>query len=66
VQNDSGQADLFIPIQGATHKGKIHVVGKKSEGAWAYQILTLNTEDMEDGVEQLNLLPQPNATTEEK
>ena len=66
VQNDSGQADLFIPIQGATHKGKIHVVGTKSEGAWAYQILTLDTEDREDGVEQLNLLPQPNATTEEK
>ena len=61
VQNDSGQADLSIPVQGSAHKGTIHVVGKKSEGVWAYQRLVLAGED---GREQLDLLPHTERTEE--
>ena len=63
VQNDSGQAELSIPVEGAIHKGTIHVVGKKSEGQWTYQRLALKVED---GKERIDLLAPASATREEK
>src|SRR6516225_3748819 len=32
VNNDSGRADLSIPVRGGIYKGAIHVVATKSEG----------------------------------
>src|SRR6516225_8714879 len=45
VNNDSGKADLSIPVRGGIYKGAIHVVATKSEGEWTYQQLTLKVGD---------------------
>jgi hypothetical protein len=63
LRNDSGDADLSIPVSGPTHKGTIHVVGTKTGGEWTYQKLTLTVKD---GPEGLNLLKPPGGLPEEK
>lgn len=63
VRNDSGDADLSIPLQGTVHRGAIHVVASKSEGQWTYQKLTLKVED---GLQSLDLLEPAGATPQEK
>lgn len=63
LRNDSGDADLSIPVSGPVHKGTIHVVGTKTAGEWTYQKLTLTVED---GPQGLNLLKPPGALPEEK
>jgi Cytochrome oxidase complex assembly protein 1 len=63
LRNDSGEADLSIPVSGPIHKGTIHVVGTKTGGEWTYQKLTLRVED---GPEGINLLKPPGALLEEK
>jgi hypothetical protein len=63
VNNDSGRADLSIPVQGPIHKGSIHVVATKSEGEWTYQQLTLKAEDSS---ERVDLLKPPSAEPKEK
>jgi len=60
VQNDSGQADLSIPVQGSAHKGTIHVVAKKSEGEWTYDKLMLEVDDSPERVDLLQLLRPSN------
>ena len=63
VNNDSGKADLSIPVQGSIHKGAIHVVARKSAGEWTYQQLTLKAEDSS---ERVDLLKPPSAEPKEK
>jgi len=63
VQNDSGQADLSIPVQGLAHKGTIHVVAKKSEGEWTYDKLML---EVDDSPERVDLLQPSRPSNEEK
>jgi hypothetical protein len=63
LRNDSGEADLSIPVHGPTQAGLIHVVAKKSGGAWSYQQLTLTVWD---GSERLDLLEPAGATPKEK
>jgi len=63
VQNDSGQADLSIPVQGSAHKGTIHVVAKKSEGEWTYNKLTL---EVDDSPKRVDLLQPSHPSNEEK
>lgn len=53
LQNDAGRADLSIPLHGATHQGTIHVVGKKAEGVWAYEMLSLRVDDSQETVDLL-------------
>jgi hypothetical protein len=62
-QNDSGEADLSIPVHGSIHKGAIHVVATKSGGEWTYQQLTLTVEDAPD---QLDVLLPETAVPKEK
>ena len=45
VQNDSGNADLQIPISGPKGKAVIHAVATKSAGKWEYSRLTVAMED---------------------
>ena len=45
VQNDSGNADLQIPISGPKGKAVIHAVATKSAGKWEYSRLTVSIED---------------------
>src|SRR5258708_5519295 len=33
---DSGEADLSIPVHGSVHEGKVYVIAKKSSGVWHY------------------------------
>jgi len=63
VQNDSGQADLSIPVQGSADKGTIHVVAKKSEGEWTYDKLML---EVDDSPERVDLLQPSRRSNEEK
>jgi hypothetical protein len=56
VQNDSGNADLQIPISGPKGKAVIHAVASKSAGKWEYSRLTIAIE----GGPELDLLePEP-------
>jgi len=52
VQNDSGNADLQIPISGPKGKAVIHAVAVKSAGQWEYSRLTVAIE----GQPELDLL----------
>jgi len=52
VQNDSGNADLQIPISGPKGKAVIHAVATKSAGKWEYSRLTIAIE----GQPELDLL----------
>ena|ERR1700675_5061588 len=52
VQNDSGNADLQIPISGPKGKAVIHAVATKSAGKWEYSRLTVSIE----GQPELDLL----------
>ena len=52
VQNDSGNADLQIPISGPKGKAVIHAVAVKSAGQWEYSRLTVTIE----GQPELDLL----------
>lgn len=63
LNNDSGKADLSIPVEGPFHKGAIHVVARKSEGEWIYQQLTLKVED---GSARVDLLEPPSAAPKDK
>jgi hypothetical protein len=56
VQNNSGNADLQIPISGPKGKAVIHAVAIKSAGKWEYSRLTVTIE----GQPELDLLePKP-------
>jgi hypothetical protein len=56
VQNDSGNADLQIPISGPKGKAVIHAVASQSAGKWEYSRLTVTIE----GQPELDLLePEP-------
>src|SRR5215469_12612791 len=63
LNDDSGKADLSIPLQGSIHKGAIHVIATKSEGVWTYQQLTLKVGD--DSA-QVDLLEPRSAAPKEK
>ncbi|MGH9669098.1 MAG: cytochrome c oxidase assembly factor Coa1 family protein [Terriglobales bacterium] len=52
VQNNSGDADLQIPISGPKGKAVIHAVARKSAGTWEYSRLTIAIE----GQPELDLL----------
>jgi Cytochrome oxidase complex assembly protein 1 len=53
VAGDSGQADLTIPLQGATDKGKLYVVARKSEGEWSYVLLAVRVEGSAERIDLL-------------
>jgi len=56
VQNDSGNADLQIPISGPKGKAVIYAVASKRAGQWEYSRLTVAIE----GQPELDLLgPEP-------
>ena len=52
VQNDSGNADLLIPISGPRGKAVVHAVAAKSGGKWEFSRLSVVIE----GDSELNLL----------
>jgi hypothetical protein len=60
THNDSGDADITIPISGLKGKGWIYVVAKKKAGLWQYETLKVEVDGQSD---QINLLQQPPAST---
>ncbi|HEX7151517.1 MAG TPA: cytochrome c oxidase assembly factor Coa1 family protein [Thermoanaerobaculia bacterium] len=36
LENDDGTADFTVPLSGPKGKGKLHVVGTKTDGEWSY------------------------------
>lgn len=52
VQNDSGNADLLIPISGPHGKAVVHAVAAKSGGKWEFSRLSVLIE----GDSEVNLL----------
>jgi cytochrome oxidase complex assembly protein 1 len=54
VENDSGDAQITIPLNGTRRHGTVYVEAKKSAGIWRYQRLEVEMEGVPDRV---NLLP---------
>ncbi len=63
TSNDSGDADLSIPVSGSAHSGKLYVIAKKSAGVWHYEKLQLWIDGQSSG---LDLLHQTNVPPEER
>lgn len=45
--NDSGTANLDIPLEGPKGKAKLHVAGTKEKGVWTYSEMTVTPENGE-------------------
>ena len=60
IHNDSGDADITIPISGPTGKGWIYAVAKKQAGVWRFETLKVEIDGQPD---QINLLQQPPLST---
>src|SRR5271157_1659869 len=61
IHNDSGDADITIPISGPKGKGWIYAVAKKKAGVWRYETLLVEVDGQED---QINLLQSPPAPSQ--
>lgn len=53
IQNETGNANISIPISGPKGKGTIHAVATKEGGHWRYSRLDVEVE----GKQTINLLP---------
>jgi hypothetical protein len=54
VKNDTGDANLVIPLRGPKGDGAIHVQGTKDGGKWTYSRMTFESNGT-----QINLLEEP-------
>jgi len=51
---DSGEADLSIPVHGTAHEGKVYVIAKKSSGVWHYEKIQLWVTGESNGLDLLH------------
>ncbi len=51
---DSGEADLSIPVHGSAHEGKVYVIAKKSSGVWHYEKIQLWVNGESSGLDLLH------------
>jgi hypothetical protein len=58
ISNDSGSADVSIPISGPKGSATIHAVAKKAAGVWTFSVLRVTLPDGK----QMNLLPATDVT----
>jgi hypothetical protein len=63
VSENSGDANLAIPLNGSRHRGTVYVLAKKTDGVWRYDKLDMLVEGHEFPLE---LLPTPPPQTEDK
>ena len=61
ISNDSGDADLVLPISGPKGKGTVHVIAHKSAGTWTYRVMQAT---IEGSAEKIDLLA-PRSITQE-
>jgi hypothetical protein len=59
LTNDSGNADLAIPLKGPQGRGTVYVTARKSAGNWSYERVEM---EMEGAPDRVNLLPAAPAT----
>ena len=59
VQNNTGKADLSIPISGPKNSATLHVVGNKADGKWTYSTMDVTTNG---GGKKIDLKPAPGIT----
>jgi hypothetical protein len=59
LSNDSGNADLAIPLNGTLRHGTVYVAAKKAHGIWSYQRLEVEIEGTPDHINLLPAQPQP-------
>lgn len=53
LNNDNGLADITIPIKGSKGKGKVTVVGEKTDGEWTYSSLYVTIKGSKERIELL-------------
>ena len=53
IENDSGSANLTIPIHGPREKAKMYLDARKRMGEWTFNSLTVKT----DAGDQIELVP---------
>jgi Cytochrome oxidase complex assembly protein 1 len=56
IQNNTGTADISIPISGPKKSGTLHVVGNKADGKWTYSTMDVTTDG---GAKKIDLKPAP-------
>jgi Cytochrome oxidase complex assembly protein 1 len=54
LNNDSGDAELSIPISGPRGKGRILVAAKKEHGRWSYQTMEVDVDGDDTAIPLLN------------
>ena len=53
LKNNSGSANITIPLKGSKGKGSVTIIGEKRDGEWEYEQLFVTIKDTN---EQINLL----------
>jgi hypothetical protein len=56
VSDNSGVADLKIPLSGANGYGTLHVIATRSGGKWSYSTVDV---DVNNGQKQIDVLKKP-------
>ena len=54
LENDSGTADLVIPVKGRLHNGSVYVLAHKLAGRWSYERITLARDDQQADIDLLH------------
>jgi hypothetical protein len=55
--NDSGNADLAIPLSGPQGHGTVYVVARKSAGTWSYDRFEVELDGAEERINLLKAAP---------
>jgi hypothetical protein len=53
TSNNSGEADLTIPVKGTRGKGSIHVIAHKENNVWNYQLMEFYADGSNDAINLL-------------
>jgi hypothetical protein len=59
VSNNSGDANLAIPLNGKLHRGTVYVVAKKTDGVWTYDKLQVLVDGQESPIKLLLVTTTP-------
>lgn len=51
TNNDSGDADIHVPLTGPKGKGTLHVVGTKSAGTWTYSTMSVTIAGTDETID---------------
>jgi hypothetical protein len=57
VSENSGEANLAIPLNGKLRHGTVYVVAKKTDGVWTYTKLRMLVEGQESPIELMETPP---------